>query len=496
MSFPTVSYANIARGAQGQKRPVKEQLVNITGGSKKGPFTPSQDWIKFLTAERWFTGGARALPKSQVPHGLRIHFEGDPGTFQEASKAVKDAYPRAISLHLNPLKDFFDLGFMDKDDADQAAKVALTVQVTDARGNTTPKSLLTTRTRHNKEETIFISFDTLPLDAPRARVEAELKTGLARYGRIEEFELLKNPYMEHLTTSKAIALITPHKGVDIVNIPRRAFIFKAEGEASGDFRVFPEQTPPICNLCSAIGHREGLCPSTIQGAQAASEEEGVENPNPVAPNSNALIAVPWGEMADYTIIAPITSRQRKEFLKKTRPQTDTNSVIRVDTATVNTNIEDLMDTGETVPEQPNRAPQSIPEGPNSTSRVASHALRVDPIGPDPNIILNAGVGHVTNAVGPPGSVLGPVLSGSDAPVPVAASQPKTTAVRLPNQLAAKKAMATGQSPLQPAPMEKPAYNLRSSRRNAAPEKTGPVRGHTEPVASANKGPATSGSRWA
>ncbi|KAJ9071820.1 hypothetical protein DSO57_1033325 [Entomophthora muscae] len=124
-----------------------------------------------------------------------------------------------------------------------------------------------------------MSFEALPLDMPREEVESQLKEGLSKYGEIVQFELLKNPYMGHLTTAKAMAMIKPYENSRILSIPRCATILKNNGTLSGKFKVFPEQTPPICALCSVLGHREALCPTTIEGVQAAEQDTPKEPQN-------------------------------------------------------------------------------------------------------------------------------------------------------------------------------------------------------------------------
>ena len=116
---PNRSWAKVV---QGQKRNVQEQMANLTRTTKKGPYVPTEGWLKFVTSDHWFKDISRALPKLSLHHGIRIEFKGDPAVFQEAAKAVKEVYPRAVSLHQSPLKDFFDLGFLSKEDADQAAE--------------------------------------------------------------------------------------------------------------------------------------------------------------------------------------------------------------------------------------------------------------------------------------------------------------------------------------------------------------------------------------
>ncbi|KAJ9081840.1 hypothetical protein DSO57_1010516 [Entomophthora muscae] len=45
----SISWAKVV---QGQKRPVKGQLVSPTRTTKKGTFVPSEGWMKFVTSER------------------------------------------------------------------------------------------------------------------------------------------------------------------------------------------------------------------------------------------------------------------------------------------------------------------------------------------------------------------------------------------------------------------------------------------------------------
>lgn len=228
--------------------------------------------MKFVTSEHWFQDITRALPKSPVPHGIRVNFGGDHTQFQEAAKAVATAYPKAMSLHQSLMKDFFDLGFLCKVDADQAAEETFTLEITDPKGKKTQKVLPTTRTQFNQDTTLFMSFEALPLDMIRGEVGTQLKDGLAKYGDIVQLELLKNPYMGHLTTPKAMAMIKPFADDSLSSIPCCAIIIKKDGTLSSNFKVFPEKTPPICALCSALGHREALCPTTIAGVQAAEQD--------------------------------------------------------------------------------------------------------------------------------------------------------------------------------------------------------------------------------
>ncbi|KAJ9056605.1 hypothetical protein DSO57_1031290 [Entomophthora muscae] len=84
-----------------------------------------------------------------------------------------------------------------------------TLEITDPKGKKTQTVLPITCTRFNQDTTLFMSFEALPLDMPREEVEPQLREGLSKYGEILQFELLKNPYMGHLTTAKAMAMIKP-----------------------------------------------------------------------------------------------------------------------------------------------------------------------------------------------------------------------------------------------------------------------------------------------
>ena len=89
-----------------------------------------------------------------------------------------------MSLHQSSLKEFFDLGFATKDYADQASLKKLVVDVADSKGKVTTHTLATTRTRYNQDKTLFVSFESLPLDMPREEVKAQLQSCLAQYGEV------------------------------------------------------------------------------------------------------------------------------------------------------------------------------------------------------------------------------------------------------------------------------------------------------------------------
>ncbi|KAJ9074201.1 hypothetical protein DSO57_1008729 [Entomophthora muscae] len=82
---------------------------------------------------------------------------------------------------------------------------------------------------------------------------------------------------------------------------------------SNKFKVFCEQTLPICALCSALGHREALCPTIIAGVQAAEQDTPKEHQNSetTGSQSNALVALAWGTMAEYAVVKKITYCQKK-----------------------------------------------------------------------------------------------------------------------------------------------------------------------------------------
>ncbi|KAJ9081099.1 hypothetical protein DSO57_1018258 [Entomophthora muscae] len=126
-------------------------------------------------------------PKSSVPLGIRVNFEGNPNKFQEAAKAIVTAYLKMVFLHQSPLNDFFDLGFLCKEDADQAAEEIFTLEVTDPKGKNTQIVLPTICTRFNQETILFISFGALPLDIPGEEVESQLKEGLSKYGETSAY---------------------------------------------------------------------------------------------------------------------------------------------------------------------------------------------------------------------------------------------------------------------------------------------------------------------
>ncbi|KAJ9052442.1 hypothetical protein DSO57_1034085 [Entomophthora muscae] len=68
-----------------------------------------------------------------------------------------------------------------------------------------------------------------------------------------------------------MAMINPKDATTSAAIPRRATILKADGTTSSEFKVFPKQTPPIYALFLVMGHRDTLCPSTIEKVRAAEE---------------------------------------------------------------------------------------------------------------------------------------------------------------------------------------------------------------------------------
>lgn len=309
------SWASVA---QGPKRSIQSQLLSFTQKTKKGPYVPSEGWLKFVTTEKWYNDITRALPKSAIPHGIRVNFGGDPSTFIDAAATVQKTYPNAVAVQQGPLKDFFDLGFETKEEADEAATLTLRAKVTSPNGKTQEVIIPTTRTRYNLDESLFISFDGLPMDMKREKVKKSLLEGLEKYGEIVQFELLKNPYMPHLTTSKAMAMIKPNKKTlaNLNCIPRRAYVRKDNGETSVEFRVFPKKTPPMCAKCNALGHREALCPTTVEGIQAADmAEKAQQGPDGQV---DASIAMEWGSQAEYCVVKP----RRSEPKKKAKPTAD------------------------------------------------------------------------------------------------------------------------------------------------------------------------------
>ncbi|KAJ9076894.1 hypothetical protein DSO57_1021971 [Entomophthora muscae] len=92
---------------------------------------------------------------------------------------------------------------------------------------------------------------------------------------------------------------------------------QTDGTLSEKVKVFPEQTLPICALYSALGHREALCPTTIVGVQATEQDTPKEpyNTEPSGTQTNALLALAWGTIAEYAVVKPITSCQKKAHAK-------------------------------------------------------------------------------------------------------------------------------------------------------------------------------------
>ncbi|KAJ9090629.1 hypothetical protein DSO57_1000479 [Entomophthora muscae] len=120
-----------------------------------------------------------------------------------------------------------------------------------------------------------------------------------------------------------MAMIKPYENSRILSIPHCAAILKKDGTLSGKFKVFPEQTLLICTLCSALGNREALCPTTIAGVQAAEQDTPKEpqNTEPTVTQTNALVALAWDTMAEYEVVKPIKLRQKKAHAKaQTQPQ--------------------------------------------------------------------------------------------------------------------------------------------------------------------------------
>ena len=126
-----LSWASVV---QGGKRQSSQHQGGPSRNQKKGQYVPSYEWKKFAMSAKWQQDVARVLPKSAVPHGIRIDFGGNPHTFQAAALASQTAFPGAVSVHQHVKNPFFDLGFQTKEEADAASKVPFEFEAVKKKG--------------------------------------------------------------------------------------------------------------------------------------------------------------------------------------------------------------------------------------------------------------------------------------------------------------------------------------------------------------------------
>ena len=301
------SYASALRGT---KRPATNRAVsdyNNTQSNPKGP-TVSKELLKYLEKHKAYKTITHSFPKSSIDHGIRVtlgHFNAL--MMDELKVQLKTCLPSAVSTEPKWYKGFIDIGFKSADEADKAALAIIQVQ---------GQPLDITRTRHNEDENLYISFSKLPTDMSRNELTARLKVGLASYGKILKFEMEEDAFMPHLAMSRAIAIIAPKPDVrdNISIIPRNAFFYVGEeGDISREFKITPEDAPKICNFCDCVGHVAAACPQTVEGLDLLLNE--VEDVNMGEGDISTALSYPWGEFSDYVVVDPVTQQQKKEAKK-------------------------------------------------------------------------------------------------------------------------------------------------------------------------------------
>ncbi|KAJ9085396.1 hypothetical protein DSO57_1014403 [Entomophthora muscae] len=73
----------------------------------------------------------------------------------------------------------------------------------------------------------------------------------------------------------------------------------------------------MCSTYSVIGHREVWCPSTAEGVCTVAEDtqQNHYDTGKMGSQSDALVALPWDTKAEYNMISPIKSYQKRAQTK-------------------------------------------------------------------------------------------------------------------------------------------------------------------------------------
>lgn len=290
------------------KRSLREGVEEFNTLSRRGDFNPSEAWLNNLNKHELFKNISFAFPRANVEHGIRIKFNPKhPYMLDAVFDAIEPTYPKAVFIDPKYLRGIIDLGFQCKEDADEAAKIPLMI-----KSSGVPTRVATTRTRYSGDSELFITFEDLPTSEKKENIVQGIQEGLKEYGEIVQLEF-QTPYKTKLACRKAIALIRPSPEVseDMTLIPRRAFLQLSNpdgsGRASRTFKIYPERAPPICTVCSNLGHRAEACPTTVEGLDRASDDtmEDMED-------DSALATYRWGETTAYKIVEPVSNQERRE----------------------------------------------------------------------------------------------------------------------------------------------------------------------------------------
>lgn len=295
---------------------------------QKGPFVPSEEYLKHLEKRQAYKMITHSLPKSSREHGIRINYGiVDAMLVDDVRDSIKNNFEKAVSIDTKFLKGFIDLGFQTKDEADDAALVQLIIK---------NQKIPVIRTRYSGDQNIFITIDQIPTNYPRKWIIQQLESGLSGYGEVLQFEMQTDDVLPNLAMSKAIAIIAPNEEVrkDKDLIPRRAHLIDSEDKCTETFRIYPEDATPVCSHCDSVGHRIKSCPFTVEGLQRQLEdttedisdkdnpENGEEFDEKVEGGS---FSYEWGHLSSYLIIDGVTNRERKqakEFLKNQKVAED------------------------------------------------------------------------------------------------------------------------------------------------------------------------------
>ena len=129
---------------------------------KRGPFTPTPAFIKFVETNIINRKTANARPKSTYRHGIRVYFaECDPFLVIEIAKMAEKTFAKHTAAHSRLDKGYFDMAFASNADADEAAATPLIVS---------NRHVPTVRTRYAKDTNLFIGFEDLPCTMDRANI--------------------------------------------------------------------------------------------------------------------------------------------------------------------------------------------------------------------------------------------------------------------------------------------------------------------------------------
>lgn len=293
--------------AKSQKRTNQEVLDHLDSLSKRQNVVLGPQYLQFIEKYGLWKNLSHAYPKSSVEHGVRVMFNTKfPVELERISAAFDDQYPAHTFVEPKYTKGYIDVGFRTASEADAAAIKPFVVKISGL-----DQYIPVTRTRYNKDNCIFLSFENLPSRFLRKEVEDALQEGLRTYGEVVQFVYQKHHLFPSAATSKAIALIKPSQVIqkDISLIPRRAVL--KIGDECAEIKVFPESAPPICSLCTCIGHRQTACPSSVEGL--IREEENTMGEE--AEEHLADTAFTWGHTTQYKKVSPVTNQEKKAAAK-------------------------------------------------------------------------------------------------------------------------------------------------------------------------------------